>query len=266
MHHATYFLVQSQYDWLAKALPAPQAPHGRPAIPNRELLGGILFVLKTGCRWQDIPASICRHGYSSCWRRLRYWQRCAGLQAVWQRAVSALDARGRLDLSVGNIDGSLVEGPKFEAVGGSGKHRCYGTNLSLVTDREGLPLSEVLTPGNRHDQYSAAATLTKLRAAHGCQVVLVNADKGYDAKHFRQYLAEQGIAANIPPRAFVRRPRLTPVGYDRSTYRLRRHVERTFAWLKYFRRLRYRWERSREMFQAFVDLGCMVICVRRAGF
>lgn len=72
MNHATFFISQTQYDWLAAALPQPAGRTGRPAVPNNELLNGILFVLKTGCRWQDLPASICTHGYSSCWRRLRF--------------------------------------------------------------------------------------------------------------------------------------------------------------------------------------------------
>jgi transposase len=57
MEHATFFLTQSQYDWLAEHLPTPVSKT-KQVIPNNELLNGILFVLKTGCRWQDIPASI----------------------------------------------------------------------------------------------------------------------------------------------------------------------------------------------------------------
>src|SRR5690606_3019132 len=65
MHNATFFLAQSQYDWLAAKLPEPVVKT-KPAIPNNELLNGVLFVLKTGCRWQDIPVSVCSHGYASC--------------------------------------------------------------------------------------------------------------------------------------------------------------------------------------------------------
>jgi transposase len=43
---------------------------------------------------------------------------------------------------------------------------------------------------------------------------------------------------------------------------LRWVVERTFAWLHFFRRLRLRWERRAELHEAFLDLGCAVICQR----
>jgi transposase len=265
MQNATFFLSQTQYDWLAAQLPEPE-PRTRPATPNNELLNGVLFVLKTGCRWQDIPSSICSHGYSSCWRRLHYWQEYGALQLTWQQVLVLLDEQGTLDLSLGNLDGSLVQSPEFETTGYSGKHHRQGTNLSLVTDRYGLPLAEVLTAGNRHDQYSAAATITKFQLVMNQQLGMLNADKGYDSKPFREYLEGHGIVANIPERIFVkkqRKPGYQSPDYDKTIGRFRAFVERTNAWLKYFRKLRYRWERTRNMFQAFVDLACLIICLRR---
>jgi len=47
------------------------------------------------------------------------------------------------------------------------------------------------------------------------------------------------------------------------TETIRALVERTNAWLKYFRKLRYRWERKKCMFQAMVELACLLICLRR---
>src|SRR6201999_554842 len=94
MEHATFFISQSQYDWLAAELPEPIAKT-KAVIPNNELLNGILFVLKTGCRWQDIPSSICVHGYSSCWRRLRFWQRHRYVKQAWQRILLVLDHEGK---------------------------------------------------------------------------------------------------------------------------------------------------------------------------
>jgi transposase len=108
MGNATFFLEQSQYDWLASHLPEPVNRTGRPVIPNAELLNGILFVLKTGCRWQDIPASICEHGYTSCWRRLSYWCKRGQLKLAWQRILVLLDREGKIDLTLGNMDGTLV--------------------------------------------------------------------------------------------------------------------------------------------------------------
>jgi hypothetical protein len=51
--------------------------------------------------------------------------------------------------------------------------------------------------------------------------------------------------------------------YDKATGKFRAFVERTNAWLKYFRKLRYRWERKKCMFATKVDLACLLICLRR---
>jgi transposase len=54
---------------------------GRPPVPNRAALTGILFVLQTGIPWEYLPQEMgCGSGVS-CWRRLRAWQR----RGVWKR-------------------------------------------------------------------------------------------------------------------------------------------------------------------------------------
>src|SRR5258708_1168580 len=116
MEHATFFISQSQYDWLAQTLPAPVSTT-KHVISNRALLNGILFVLKTGCRWMDIPTSVCCHGYATCWRRLNFWCSRGQLKLTWQRVLAILDSEGKLDLSLGNLDGSLVQSPQYAGTG-----------------------------------------------------------------------------------------------------------------------------------------------------
>jgi len=50
---------------------------------------------------------------------------------------------------------------------------------------------------------------------------------------------------------------------DKMQFKFRAFVERTNTWLKSYRKLRYRYERKRGMFQAVVDLACLLICLRR---
>jgi len=266
MNNATYFLSQSQYDWLANKLPEPTASTGRPAVPNSELLNGVLFVLKTGCRWQDIPTSICSHDYSSCWRRLNFWRNHGSVKHAWQHVLLLLDHEGQLDLSLGNLDGTLVQAPKFAGTGYDSQHHRYGTNISLLTEKNGLPLTNMTTKGNRNDIASAEATVNKLRVGAKRRVKELNADKGYDSKAFRKHLRERGIGTNIPERQFKHRRKLGRKPHmDKAQFKFRAFVERTNAWLKGFRKLRYRYERKRGMFQAVVDLACLLICLRRVG-
>lgn len=265
MQHATYFLNQAQYDFLAVHLPEPVSKTKR-VIPNSELLGGIVFVLRTGCRWEDVPASACTHHYSSYWRRFNFWRKRGALKLLWQYILVLLDREGQLDLSLGNLDGSLVQAPQFAGVGYDAQHHRYGTNISLLTEKNGLPLTNMTFKGSRNDITAAEATMNKLRVGAKRRVKALNADKGYDSKTFRKRMAERGTKTNIPERQFKhRRKRGRKPIYDKAQAKFRAFVERTNAWLKAFRKLRYRYERKRGMFQAVVDFCCLLICLRRVG-
>jgi IS5 family transposase len=81
----------------------------------------------------------------------------------------------------------------------------------------------------------------------------LHADKGYDYDKCRQALRRRGIKARIARRGVE------------SSQRLGRHrwvVERTFAWLNRFRRLRVRYERRDDMHLAFTKLACAIITFR----
>jgi transposase len=79
------------------------------------------------------------------------------------------------------------------------------------------------------------------------------AGRGYDHEKYRRELRSRGVRPTIARRQ-------TEHGSGLGTRRW--VVERTFAWLHFFRRLRIRWERRPELHEAFMDLGCAVICQR----
>lgn len=266
MSNATYFLNRLQYNLLANVLPEPPRRPGRSSLANSELLGGIVYLLRTGCRWEDIPGSVCQHHYSSCWRRLRFWQKHGYLKIGWQHVLRLLDHEGQIDLSLGNLDGTLIQAPQFAGVGYDSQHHRYGTNISLLTERNGLPLTGMTFKGNRNDIVAAEATMQKLRVGMKRRVLTLNADKGYDSKAFRRHLRKRGTGTNIPERkAKHRRKRGRKPHMDKLQFRFRAFVERTNAWMKSCHRLRYRYERKRGMFQAVVDFCCLLICLRRVG-
>ena len=81
---------------------------GRKRIPDRRALTGILFVLKTGIPWEELPQEMgCGSGVT-CWRRLGEWQR----QGVWQRLhevlLAKLNAAGEIDWQRAAVDSSHV--------------------------------------------------------------------------------------------------------------------------------------------------------------
>jgi len=82
----------------------------------------------------------------------------------------------------------------------------------------------------------------------------LHADKAYDAAHCRESLAKRAILSRIARRK---------VESSEKLGRYRWVVERTFAWLNRFRRLRVRYERRADIHLAFLLLACSLICVKR---
>ncbi len=80
--------------------PAPPKPKGgRPRVPDRAALTGIIFVLKSGIPWELLPQELGGGSGVTCWRCLRDWQQAG----VWERLHrELLDRRGE----AGQLDGS----------------------------------------------------------------------------------------------------------------------------------------------------------------
>jgi IS5 family transposase len=127
----------------------------------------------------------------------------------------------------------------------------------LVVDRQGIPLAVTLSAANVHDSRMLEETVDAIPALKGRRgrprkrPHKLHTDKGYDYPRCRQALRKRGII-----------PRIARKGIE-SSERLGRHrwvVERTLAWLNRFRRLTIRYERRADIHQAFLTLGCALIC------
>ena len=91
---------------LPPARPRPKG--GRPSIPDRAALTGILFVLRTGLPWEYLPQEMGCGSGMSCWRRLRDWQ-AAGVWAALHRALlERLEGAGQLDWQRAALDSASV--------------------------------------------------------------------------------------------------------------------------------------------------------------
>lgn len=141
-----------------------------------------------------------------------------------------------------------------------------GTKRHILTERGGLPLVALLSGANRHDSVvfetvlDAIPPIRQPNRRRRMRPGTLHADKAYDIPRCRQALRRRHITVRIARK-----------GID-SSERLGQHrwvVERTLAWLTRFRRLTVRYERRADLHQAFLTLGCALICfktLQKPGF
>jgi transposase len=132
-----------------------------------------------------------------------------------------------------------------------------GSKRHLVVDRRGIPLAVMLSGANEHDSLFLEPLIDAIEPIRGRRgrprqrPDKLHADKAYDADRCRRSLRLRGIV-----------PRIARKGVESksSLGRYRWVVERTFAWLARYRRLSIRYEKRADIHEAFLVLGCALIC------
>ncbi|MBM3403208.1 MAG: transposase, partial [Bacteroidetes bacterium] len=81
---------------------------GRPRVPDRLALTGILFVARTGTAWELLPPELCCGSGMTCWRNLRDWQVAGVWQKVWKVLLDELGLADKIDWSKALVDSSSV--------------------------------------------------------------------------------------------------------------------------------------------------------------
>jgi len=245
--------------------PEPRRDHGGPSrVPHRAALSGILFILRHGLRWTDLPQELGYGSGVSCWRRLRQWQDLGIWATVHQVVLNWLGDLDAIDWSRASMDSISVRAKRGgQHTGPSPTDRGKrGSKYHFMVDRQGIPLAVQLTAANVHDSkllqplLDAVHPIRRPIGAPGRprkRPTKLHADKGYDFGFTRRALRQRGIV-----------PRIARRGVE-SSERLGRHrwvVERTQAWIVSFRKLAVRFDRHAASVLAFLHLACAVICLR----
>ena len=135
-----------------------------------------------------------------------------------------------------------------------------GSKHHLLVDATGIPLAWTVTGGNRNDVTQLIALVDRVPAIGGRvgrprrRPDRVTADRGYDHDKHRRLLRQRHITPEIARRQTEHGSGL---GHARWV------VERTFAWLHHFKRLLVRYDRRAEIHEAFLAIGCCLVCYRR---
>jgi transposase len=133
----------------------PRPRGGRPPVDDRVALAGILFVLKTGIGWEDLPREIGCSGMT-CWRRLRDWQAAGVWDALHRLLLDQLRGAERIDFSRVLVDSGSVRA----VLGGNRPARAPRTAASSAAS---ITLWSRLT-GFRWRRSSPARTATTARS------------------------------------------------------------------------------------------------------
>ncbi|MFD5721602.1 IS5 family transposase [Streptomyces sp. NPDC127036] len=275
-------------EWELLAPLIPRATTGRPRVEDRQVVNGMVYKIRTGVSWRDLPE---RYGpWKTVYTRFRRY----ALDGVFTRALQQIQARadavGDIDWLV-QIDSTIVRAHQHAAATGRKRGSTGRTNqndhalgrsrgglttkIHLACDGKGRPLAILLTPGQRHDSVCARSLLERIRVprtglgrprSKPDQVV---ADKAYSSRGFRSCLRKRGIACTIPEKADQQRHRHNrgrrggrPPAFDRQVYRRRNVVERCFNRLKGFRGIATRYDKTATSYEAAVSLASFLLWAR----
>jgi putative transposase len=149
--------------------------------------------------------------------------------------------------------GRSAQGQRGADAQGLGRSRGgLSTKIHVATEALGLPVRLIGTPGQRNDIAFAHDLID------GIDADAAIADKGYDADHLANRIAEAGIEVVIPPK----RNRKVQRDYDIDLYKERNRIERFFNKLKQFRRVATRYDKLLANFMGFVKLAAVAIWLK----
>jgi transposase len=230
---------------------APQRRHDR-----REVFNALRWIVRTGAQWRLLPTNF--PPWPAVYQQTQRWLAAGCFDAMVHDLRAILRwAEGRADDPTATIlDGRTVQStPESGARAGyDGHKRRKGSKVHAAVDTLGHLLALHVTPANEQERDQVAVLAAAVQEATGESVEVAFVDRGYTGAEPAAEAEARGIRLEViklpeAKRGFVLLPR-------------RWVVERSFAWLHNFRRLRTRYERLDELHLAFLELGCAVICLR----
>lgn len=216
----------------------PHLPHGQPGKPrvdDRRVISGILHVLKTGCRWRDVPAAYGPP--TTVYNRFNRWSR----RGVWQRMFERMAAAGPVPEAL-SLDSTHVKAHRSaqgsEGLGRkrSGSRGAARPARSMAWPMRHRPAGRLRPdagqhPGHPHGHPAPGGTASA--QAHDRRQGLTH------AMSLRRWLKRRKIRAVIPSLA----TRTFPFPLDRKACKRRRVIERMWERLKNGRRIATRYDR-----------------------
>ncbi|HMB92812.1 MAG TPA: IS5 family transposase [Rhodothermales bacterium] len=222
---------------------------------RRDILNGLLFLVRTGCQWRMLP------GEFAPWQSVYYYFRRWRDDGRFRRLLHSVREMIRLKLgrhrspSAAVIDCQSVKTAVFNpARGYDGFKKIKGRKRHVLTDTLGLLLSVVVHKANLHESLQAERVLGRITGRFA-RLKVIFADQGYAGKLVDYVKRVFGWALQVIRReqerkGFVVLPK-------------RWVVERTFGWFEHYRRLAKDYEFNPRSSEAMIELAMTRLMLNR---
>ena len=226
-----------------------QKKKGRPTLNPLNVFKAILWILKSGARWRDLPTQF--GNWNSIYHTFRRWSE-QGIFEKILKIVNKSNEKTRLieiDSTFCKVHQSACSKLKNQAIGISRGGKTTKIH-SLVNEKFQL-LNITLTAGNVNDSECAIELLQAVQI-EGKKVL---ADRAYSSSKIRDYIEKNGAEVCIPDKINFK----IPHNFDSELYKQRNIIERFFQRIKNYRHISFRFDKLSVCFFNFVLLAAAVI-------
>lgn len=267
-----HVLTDQEWNAIRVFLPAERnGKRGRPWKDHRLVISGILWVIRVGCAWRDLPGHFGK--WQTVYKRFNRWRREGLWDRVWEKILKRFDSKQLISRDLWCVDSSVIRAHRC-AAGGSIKHRKnpnenglgrskggYSTKVHLMCDQNGIPLGVTVTAGERGEapEFPNVFQSTPLSIHQWSKrPYAIAGDKAYSSQAIRDQVRKKGIRPVIPTRT-----NQTPEkDFSKRIYRDRNIVERLIGRLKEFRRIATRYDKTIDNFVATIKIACCRIILK----
>ncbi|UAA37196.1 IS5 family transposase [Paraneptunicella aestuarii] len=217
---------------------------------HRNTLEGILYRMRTGIQWRDLPPEFGL--WNTIFRRFNLWSK----KGVLEKLLSTLAKESDTEWLF--IDGSIVKAHQDSARSGRKDEEAIGksrggnsTKIHLAVDSGGLPVYFELSGGQVNDIVHAESLIS-----HASTAQHVVADKGYDSEVLRDFIENKGSQSQIPRK---QNSRIGNSQMEWCLYRYRHLVENAFMKIKKYRAVATRYDKLARNYRSIVALAFVMM-------
>lgn len=242
------------------------------SVKFSEIVSAILYRLKTGCQWRELPVDQFFNEVSIGWQGVYYhfsrWVKDGSFKKAWLFLLKA--QRRLLDLSSIQLDGSqTICKNGGECIGYQGRKAARTCNSLFLADNKGIMLTcGPPESGAHHDLYQIEVIFKEMlsflkEAGIETEGLFLNADAGFDSEGFRTLCSEMKIEANIDFNPRNRKTNEEYIYFDQQLFKRRKVIEHANAWLDSFKALLIRFETKALHWRALHFLAFSVLFIRK---